>query len=80
MLTGASYSQGLLIAREGSPFAGNGEEPRYLTLLSYETNLATMSKVRTIAKMAAQIIPLQEIERLSSSVIRILGGNPGKAS
>ncbi|KAG9245858.1 metallo-beta-lactamase domain-containing protein [Calycina marina] len=28
--------------------------------------------------MATQLAPLQEIERLSSSVIRILGGNPGK--
>jgi len=28
--------------------------------------------------MATQLIPLQEVERLSPSVIRILGGNPGK--
>lgn len=30
--------------------------------------------------MAATLIPLPEIERLSSQVIRILGGNPGKVS
>lgn len=29
-------------------------------------------------KMATQLVPLREVERLSSSVIRILGGNPGK--
>ncbi|TVY34620.1 Endoribonuclease [Lachnellula subtilissima] len=28
--------------------------------------------------MATQLIPLREVERLSSNVIRILGGNPGK--
>ncbi|KAI9036096.1 putative metallo-beta-lactamase domain protein [Aspergillus affinis] len=28
--------------------------------------------------MAAQLTPLPEVERLSSSVVRILGGNPGK--
>ncbi|KAI9822345.1 MAG: hypothetical protein M1827_000063 [Pycnora praestabilis] len=28
--------------------------------------------------MATQLVPLQEIERLSTNVIRILGGNPGK--
>jgi len=31
-----------------------------------------------IVKMATQLVPLQEVERLSSNVIRILGGNPGK--
>jgi len=30
--------------------------------------------------MATQLVPLQEIERVSSRVIRILAGNPGKAS
>lgn len=30
--------------------------------------------------MAAQIVPLPEVERLSASVIRLLGGNPGKVS
>lgn len=28
----------------------------------------------------AQLVPLPEVERLSASVIRILGGNPGKVS
>jgi hypothetical protein len=39
-----------------------------------------MNIIRTIAKMATQLIPLQEVERLSPSVIRILGGNPGKVN
>jgi len=30
--------------------------------------------------MATQLVALPEVERLSSSVIRILGGNPGKVS
>lgn len=34
----------------------------------------------TIARMATQLVPLKDVERLSSSVIRILGGNPGKVS
>ncbi|KAH7395689.1 metallo-beta-lactamase domain-containing protein [Cadophora sp. MPI-SDFR-AT-0126] len=28
--------------------------------------------------MATQLVPLQDVERLSASVIRVLGGNPGK--
>jgi hypothetical protein len=28
--------------------------------------------------MASQLAPLREVEKLSSNVIRILGGNPGK--
>jgi hypothetical protein len=28
--------------------------------------------------MATQLVPLQEVERLSANVIRILAGNPGK--
>jgi glyoxylase-like metal-dependent hydrolase (beta-lactamase superfamily II) len=28
--------------------------------------------------MATQLVPLSEVERLSASVVRILGGNPGK--
>jgi hypothetical protein len=30
--------------------------------------------------MAAQLVKLPEVERLSASVVRILGGNPGKVS
>ncbi len=30
--------------------------------------------------MATQLIQLQDVERLSASVIRVLGGNPGKVS
>lgn len=30
--------------------------------------------------MATQLISLPEVERLSASVVRILGGNPGKVS
>lgn len=30
--------------------------------------------------MATQLVPLPEVERLSTSVIRILAGNPGKVS
>jgi hypothetical protein len=30
--------------------------------------------------MATKLIPLPETQRLSSRVIRILGGNPGKVS
>lgn len=31
-----------------------------------------------LRRMATQLVPLQDVERLSASVIRILGGNPGK--
>lgn len=37
-------------------------------------------RVALISKMATQLVPLQDVERLSSSVIRVLGGNPGKVS
>lgn len=30
--------------------------------------------------MATQLVSLAEVERLSASVLRILGGNPGKVS
>ncbi len=30
--------------------------------------------------MAAQLVKLQDVERLSERVIRILGGNPGEVS
>jgi hypothetical protein len=30
--------------------------------------------------MATQLVPLPEVERLSTTVIRILAGNPGKVS
>ncbi len=30
--------------------------------------------------MATQVVALADVERLSASVIRILGGNPGKVS
>ena len=33
-----------------------------------------------LSTMAVTLVPLPEIERLSSQVIRILGGNPGKVS
>jgi len=33
---------------------------------------------KIIARMATQLIQLQDVERLSASVIRVLGGNPGK--
>jgi hypothetical protein len=41
------------------------------------TSVATIATV-SIAKMATQLVHLPEVERLSSSVIRILGGNPSK--
>lgn len=37
-----------------------------------------MQTTRVITKMATQLVPLQEVERLSPRVIRILAGNPGK--
>jgi hypothetical protein len=39
-----------------------------------------MQSTTTIARMATQIMQLPEIERLSSKVIRVLGGNPSKVS
>ena len=33
-----------------------------------------------IVRMATQLVPLPEVERLSASVVRILAGNPGKVS
>ncbi|KAL2072339.1 hypothetical protein VTL71DRAFT_11682 [Oculimacula yallundae] len=36
------------------------------------------SRVASIRRMATQLVPLQDVERLSKSVIRVLGGNPGK--
>lgn len=36
------------------------------------------SKISIIKKMATQLEPLPEVERLSPACIRILGGNPGK--
>ncbi|KAK6608271.1 metallo-beta-lactamase superfamily protein [Botrytis cinerea] len=37
-----------------------------------------ISLKNTIKKMATQLVSLPEVERLSPTVIRILGGNPGK--
>jgi hypothetical protein len=39
-----------------------------------------IAKLINIVTMATQIALLPEIDRLSPQVIRILGGNPGKAS
>ncbi|KAG4439550.1 hypothetical protein IFR05_004949 [Cadophora sp. M221] len=35
-------------------------------------------RVASITRMATQLVPLQDVERLSKTVIRVLGGNPGK--
>ena len=40
-----------------------------------------LSAIPTLSRnMATQLVQLPEVERLSASVVRILGGNPGKVS
>lgn len=58
--------------------------PRFMELLRDKISRHTpllnnaMQTTRVIAKMATQLVPLSEVERLSPRVIRILAGNPGK--
>lgn len=62
--------------RNGKPQSSRGAAPRARLQWNFTTIMPT-----TFARiMATQVVPLPEVERLSSSVIRILGGNPGKVS
>lgn len=45
---------------------------------SVELNINTIVMPTIVTKMATPIVSLPEVERLSSRIVRILGGNPGK--
>ena len=49
-------------------------------LIVIECEICNFTMPSILRTMATQLVQLPEVERLSSSVIRILGGNPGKVS
>jgi len=58
---------------------GPRQQPRLPKARLPESYVSTM-QTTIIRIMATQLVPLPEVERLGPTVIRILGGNPGKAS
>jgi hypothetical protein len=58
---------------------GPRQQPRLLKARLLDSYVSTM-QTTIIRIMATQLVPLPEVERLGPTVIRILGGNPGKAS
>ena len=65
-------------------YAGAGDrdlsrgESSYCPRLTITSN--NVNYKNSIAKMATKLVQLSDVERLSSTVIRILGGNPGRVS